>query len=185
MSKTKTKKPSKTKTKDKKDPKYNQPIYKSLVGRPTKYKRKYAEMLIDYFNVDLVITDEKTGKVEAVRFPTLERFACNIGVFVDTLANWANATVKDGDGHESPQHPEFLRAYRTAKSLQKDILVGNAIAGRYQSNFAQFVAVNYTDMADKKEIDATSGGERIGGFNFIIPEGADDKDDNSNIKSDS
>lgn len=154
-------------------------IKKRPVGRPSTYKKKYAQMMIDYFSIDPFELDE-TGKRRGVRFPTLERFAVNIGVFVDTLSDWANAKLRDGI---TPKHPEFLRALRQCKSLQKDILVANGLDGNYASNFATFVAINFTDMVDKSEIDATSGGERIVAFNYIKPiKPSDDtgKTDNTN-----
>ena len=141
-------------------------IKKRPEGRPPKYHKKYAKMMVDYFSVDPFELDE-SGKRRGVRFPTLERFAVNIGVSVDTLGNWANAKTKDG---ETLIHPEFFHALRLSKNLQKDILVANGLDGNYASNFATFVAINFTDMVDKSEIDATSGGERIVAFNYIKPE---------------
>lgn len=145
---------------------------KRLLGRPSKYKKRYAQELIDYFNVDATVIVD--GKEKAVRFPTLERFSIKIGVFVDTLADWANAKYADG----TPKYPDFLRAYMFAKAMQKDILVANGMSGLYASNFATFVAVNFTDMADKKEVDATSKGARIVGFNYIVPEKPADEEFN-------
>lgn len=145
-----------------------------LVGRPSKYKKEYAKQLIEYFNVEPYKL--KDGRLVATRFPTLERFSIKIGVFVDTLNDWAMAKKANG----KPKHPEFLRAYKHIKALQKDILVINGLQGLYQSNFCAFVATNFTDMADRKEIDATSGGEKIMGFNYIVPSKPNERTDTDN-----
>lgn len=148
----------------------------SILGRPTKYHPRFIKMLIDYFNVSpSVIKTEssinKDGVVvtkmieDAVDLPTFDKFTADIGVNVDALRDWA--TVKNKKG--KLKHPDFSRAYDKCKAMQKHILVTNGLKGRYVSNFAIFVATNFTDMADRKEVDATSKGEQIAGFNYIVP----------------
>lgn len=161
---------------------------KRKVGRPTKYKKKFAKMLIEYGSiepnrVEYIVTDGKNDyhkeepKLLPNNLPTLERFASNINVNVDVLSDWANAKTKSG----KPKYPEFLRAYMRFKQLQKDILVANGLTGLYAGNFAIFVAKNFTDMKDKTEIDATSKGEKITGFNYIVPKDRIDDTDNPAI----
>ena len=147
-------------------------------GRPTKYKPEYAQMMMDYFNVEPYtqkVYENQKGDMkivnEPVRLPTLERFAIQIGVDPNCLYTWANAKDEDGE----LLYPEFFSTYHQCKAMQKDVLVTNGLLGNYVSNFAIFVATNFTDMASKTEVDNTSGGERIAGFNYIIPK---DKDDN-------
>lgn len=148
----------------------------SVLGRPTKYHPKFIKMLIDYFNVSpsVIKTEQSMNKdgvvvmkviEDAVDLPTFDKFTADIGVNVDALRDWA--TVKNKKG--KLKHPDFSRAYDKCKAMQKHILVTNGLKGRYVSNFAIFVATNFTDMADRKEVDATSKGEKIEGFNYIVP----------------
>lgn len=143
------------------------------VGRPTKYKRKFCDEIIEFFDVapwemrevathlrngSTVIKDERYPS----RFPTMERFAHNIGVHVDTMIEWTT------------KYPQFSEAYKRAQQLQKDLLVENGLQGAYQSNFAIFVAQNFTDMRDKKDI-------KLGGdLNVALVEFVGDDPDEQN-----
>ena len=149
-------------------------------GRPTKYRKYFADMMLDYFNVKPAeVTQYESSKgyikidVQPVRLPTLERFAIKLNVDTDCLYRWA--TAKDEAGNLL--HPEFCGAYKKCKLMQKEILVANGLKGLYQSNFAIFVATNFTDMANKQEVDTTvKAEERITGFNYIVPTVKDETD---------
>lgn len=165
---------------------------KKDIGRPTKYKPEYAEMLIEFFSVDPTIEKEtvykgKDGKewskMERVAsyLPTFERFAENIGVDDKTLENWYKAKRTSG----SPRYPEFFRAYIRAKQMQKDILIQNGLLGGYNARFALFVAMNATDMREKVEVPLDGKGNPVpivAGFQIINPKGnkdVRDSDDNT------
>lgn len=124
--------------------------------------------MINYFNIEpsrvsIVVTTGKgeyrkeEEKLLPANLPTLERFASTLDVYVDTMVDWATMKNKDG----TYKHPEFHRAYVKCKQLQKDILVANGLAGLYQSNFAIFVAKNFTDMEDKTKVDNTTNGKDL------------------------
>lgn len=141
---------------------------KNLGGRPTKYRPEYAQKMIDFFNIEpswvsKIITTGKNDyckeeeKLMPSNLPTLEKFASDIDVNTDTLVEWAS--IKKSNG--SLKYPKFSAAYSRCKQLQKNILVENGLNGLYQSNFAIFVAKNFTDMKDKTEQDVTSGGKPI------------------------
>lgn len=151
-------------------------------GRPTKYRKYFANWMLDYFNVDpyevnIYKNDKGDTKVhlEAVRLPTLERFATKLNVDTDCLANWANAKDPKDPTGKTLLHPEFFGAYQKCKHIQKEILVVNGLKGLYQSNFAIFVATNFTDMMDKKQLDQNLNTEgQVVGFTYIVPKGAED-----------
>lgn len=123
------------------------------IGRPTKYKPEYCQQIIDYFNVEPQQTTYKktyyadgTLKSEepvvlAEQFPTLQGFAHEIGVDVDTLLNWTK------------KHDEFFGAYTRAKELQEKIWLINGMGGLYNSQFAQFFGKNCLGYKDKTEQD--------------------------------
>lgn len=140
------------------------------VGRPTGYKEEYAQMLIDYFNEEVVkeikTITEGTGKsqwrkeekrYEALFFPTLELFANKIGVDDDTLVEWAKAKypadyrVTELAG--TLKHPEFTAAYTRAKKIQKGLVIQYALIGKLNPGFAQFFAINNLGMQSKSIVE--------------------------------
>lgn len=129
-------------------------------GRPTKYKREYAERIIEYFSkpvVEEILTvTEGTGKsewrkeekrYEAMFFPTLELFAAEIGVCDDIFVEWAGA--KDSRGRL--KYPEFTDAYTRVKKIQKGLVIQYGMIGRLDSRFATFFASANLGMTPKSE----------------------------------
>jgi len=118
-------------------------------GRPTKYNDDMPQSLIDFFDRDMhrVEIEEVASQGQAVTvqkikpnwFPTFERWCAEQSITQKTMLNWTT------------QHPEFLQAYGIAKQKQKDFLLQHGLSGAYNSGFAKFVAINCTDMVDKKE----------------------------------
>lgn len=182
---------------DKRELEENKKIDRSLdkmgLGRPTKYKKVFASMLVEYFSIpatyekEVVFTNKKGetySKFETVAndIPTFEGFAESIKVDDKTLERWSKAKTPAG----RPKFPEFCRAYSRAKQLQKEILIKNTLAGRYNSQFAMFYAKNVTDLRDKIELPRDDEGNLVPfvtGFNFVAPKGSDggsnnDKTDN-------
>lgn len=79
---------------------------KNKGGCPTKYREEYCAQMIEYFDVTPyeIVTDADGNKDAIVGvFPTLARFALNIGVHRDTINEWAN------------KHDEFSVAKKIAK----------------------------------------------------------------------
>lgn len=142
-------------------------------GRPSKYKKKFCDLIVEYFSripneswlkkeiIKANGTIEREYGIKAARLPTLEDFAWNNKIPYRTMYEWANGrTTKDGTQKQS-KHPEFAQAYNRAKQMQKQFLVDNALASLSPPASFIFVAKNITDMRDKAEIDMTSGGQPI------------------------
>lgn len=168
-------------------------LKKRGLGRPTKYRKVFADMLVEYFSIPATVEKEitittKDGKmytkteIVANDIPLFEGFAESIQVDDKTLERWSKAKTSTG----RPRYPEFCRAYSRAKQLQKQILITNTLAGRYNSQFAMFYAKNVTDLRDKIELPRDDEGNLVPfvtGFNFVAPKGSDggsnnDKTDN-------
>lgn len=150
--------------------------------RPTDYRPEYAQQLIDFmsrtshevwinktyykawdWSRDWWVKSEK-HVVIAETYPTLQRFAFNIWVLVETLNNWADAKYSidypwiDDDGNPlawTRKHPEFFDSLRIAKQIQEAILVENGLNGNYSSQFAVFIAKNNFGYSDKTELDVS------------------------------
>lgn len=165
--------------KDKNDKKSNK------MGRPTKYRKEFCDMMIEFFSIDPTYEQEVTytnkkgetwSKMEekANALPTFERFAHSIGVEDKTLENWSKAKKEDG----SLKYPDFFRSYMHAKQLQRDILVQNALLGRYNPAYAIFLSKNVTDMREKVEVPVDGEGNAVpfvAGFTILNPKGSDDE----------
>ncbi len=121
-------------------------------AKKDKYKAEYTKELIEYFStpptrVEYIKHYDKKGNlteeepvVLGADYPTFEAFAIKIGVTARTLENWA------------AKYPTtFGRAYERAKDVQKNMIIVNALGGRYNGNFAKFVASSQFDMAEKSE----------------------------------
>lgn len=129
-----------------------------------KYKKEYTEQLIEYFSepptrVEYIKHYNARGEITmeepvvlGADYPTFEGFAIKIGVTARTLENWAESYPTT-----------FGRAYEMAKDMQKNMIVVNALGGRYNGNFAKFIASAQFDMAEKtkQEIGAGDGLEVI------------------------
>ena len=154
-------------------------------GRPTKYRAEYCDHLVQFFSGprhEMIEKAHISGKNDyektefmrvACELPTFAKFARSIGVNGDTIVEWASA--RHSKEHPTPslrgklKHPDFSAAYNEAKELQREFLVDNGLAGLYPPASFIFTAKNIADMRDKQEIDHTSGGEPIKGFNYIVP----------------
>lgn len=119
-------------------------------GRPTKYRKRYCQEIIDYFSSvkpfkesEISVKGKQFEKIEKkilyAGFPTFEEFAHRLGVHVDTLNQWA----KD--------HKEFSQAYARAKSLQKVDLYTGGLSGVYNSNVVALIASHEHSIRLKQE----------------------------------
>ena len=127
-------------------------------GRPPKFKDEFADMLLAFFSQpptkEITIRDKsgnETVQILPNTFPTLARFATNIGVTRETLHDWATAKNPDG----LYKHPIFSYAYKKAKDLQEANLVEGTISGAYNSTFAIFTAKNVLGWRDKVDQEIT------------------------------
>ena len=150
-----------------------------MKGRPTKYKPEFADKMVEFFSQppirEITTVDAKGNETTQVlpgHFPTLARFATNIGVTKDTLHDWATAKhIETGE----LKHPDFSSAYKKAKDLQEANLVEGTIAGAYNSTFAIFTAKNVLGWRDKveQEITGKDGGPlQAIQVTFVAPDGS-------------
>jgi hypothetical protein len=150
------------------------------LGRPSKYRDEFVVMLLEFFGqspVREITIRDKAGnesiQVLPGQFPTLARFATDIGVTTETLHDWA--TAKNADG--SHRNPSFSYAYKKAKDLQQANLVEGTMKGAYNSTFAIFTAKNVLGWRDKieQEITGKDGaplGPSVIAVQFMNPDGS-------------
>jgi hypothetical protein len=117
----------------------------------SKYDEKYCDEILEYFAVDPIETyqdNDGITRFKAVRYPTVERFAANIGVTVSTIQNWR------------AQHERFGVAYQRALEMQRDVLITNGLTGAYNPAFAKFVASTTHGMVEKTAVDVGNEGAK-------------------------
>lgn len=153
-------------------------------GRPTKYKSRYAKEIVKFFNVPFTrITkeyfyykngDTKEKEIEIPNeLPLFSGFANQIGVNGDTVVEWSSATKKNG----KLKYPEFSAAYKKAKEIQERMWTNNSLRGLYSPAFTIFMGKNVFGWRDKQEVDLSTLGEKVNGFNYVVPINSDDPDD--------
>lgn len=136
------------------------------MARPTKYREVYCDDIIEFFsrepfqvvhNADGSVAVDRNGSplLMPCTLPTFEGFAIKIEVDSDTLINW------------SKKHEKFLGAVKRAKTLQKEILVQNGLAGNYEKSFAIFLAKNVTNMKDYKALEVATSNATSDGFSTV------------------
>lgn len=120
------------------------------VGRPTKYKPEYCQMIIDYFSDNdaydvLEHPDDDTKRKAFIKRPiTLYGFAQKIGVDDETLRNWAEMRNEDG----VLENPEFFASYRRALSMQAKQVLEGGMSGVYNSNVVALTLKNLHGFKD-------------------------------------
>lgn len=136
-------------------PKGNQYAKGHSHGRPSDYTSKFIEEVDKYIqscndeDYRLIKTDgEKSTTWEnkvRVKLPTIEGFAKHIGVATSSLYLWA----KD--------HPDFSEALDKIKREQKQRLIENGLAGKYNPVIAKLVLSANHGMAEKNEVSGPNG----------------------------
>lgn len=125
-------------------------------GRPTKYDPSFVAELDKYLTI---LNKEKNC------LPTVEGFAIHLGVDADTVNNWAKARVKDERGNKTKKllHPEFCRAIKRLKDIQKEKLINDGLYGgrEVNSTMAIFLLKVNHGMVEKSQTDITTQGEKL------------------------
>lgn len=118
-------------------------------GGPTKYKPKYCEDVIKYYDVPHYITesrqvyDKKSGSIITFDeklpniLPTVDGFASSIGVHKDTLYEWAKV------------HPKFSDSFTRAKQFAAVMYYHLSLVGDYSPQFAKFYGINCMGLYEK------------------------------------
>lgn len=134
-------------------------------GRPTDYKPKFCQQIIDFFDIEpsykkKIITTGKNDyyKEEEIEvanpIPHITDFAKKIGVNSSSIYAWAK------------KHEEFSNALKEVKLKREKIIESNALKGLYNASFAIFNAKNTLGWRDEQHI-KHDGMNQI--FNVIIP----------------
>lgn len=136
----------------------------------TKYKKKYAQELIDYFMRFIELRDDpkdddrtdrkgmipvvidESGAVTVSRkpcagYPTLTKFAIKKGVTPRTITNWRD------------KYPEFEEACEFVDAIQDDILNERALTGAVDGRVA--MKIRELKAASKKDGDSFGGGVKL------------------------
>ena len=120
----------------------------------SKYKRQYAEELVEYFKRFLEMRDDPEGNVKVLKPPcsgyqSLVKFAIRIGVTPQTLNNWRD------------KHEEFMEAMEFADMIQDEVLNERALAGSVDGRVAMKIRELKINARKASEDEIGLGGLKI------------------------
>jgi len=145
--------------------------YLKPLGRPTKYKPEYVNLLIEFFSGEATRKEvmaesskpngevSKTYKYVPNALPTLVGFAKHINVDYHTVWKWSvKEFVEDEFNKMSKANRqayknivEFGHTYKAVKAMQEDFLIQGGLSGAMPASAFIFTAKNITTMRDKVE----------------------------------
>jgi len=140
-------------------------------GRPTKYKKRFCKEIVEYFSQNITKEEQIGGRTQLItqELPTLVGFAKLKGIGISTIFDWINVR------HASFQSEFSAIVKNRCKPLQKNFLVNAGLLGLYNPQAFKFVAVNITDMVDRKDVGIEVGQEAKKFANWLadrdLPEG--------------
>lgn len=147
------------------------------MGRPTEYSEEILEKAEAYIQECQDEWDEfhKTRgdksdsyeRVLNVKLPTIEGLAVRLKLSRETIYDWET------------KYPDFSDILEELRAIQAERLLNMGLSGDYNPLIAKLVLSKH-GYIEKKDIDHTSKGKQIGGFNFIRNDGNKDGDNNSN-----
>ncbi len=175
------------------DPSYTEKLINFFTVEP--YRQVVSESTTESFKDGGIKKESVKYRLIPNKLPTLFGFARSIKVAYSTVWRWSekggsvelqnkiDKSIAEGkadveDLKELFGLQEFCNAYKEAKELQKEFIIGLGLAGAAPAPFAIFTAKNITDMRDKQEIDHSSLGEPIKGFNYLVPNEANNNTNN-------
>lgn len=108
--------------------------------RPSQYSPELVQSLLDYFT--------NYPKWEKVKIGSKMQTLPNP---MPTISGWFRSIgwmTRDTFFRYIKENKDFSDAWDQCKEIQKEFLIYHGLAGRYQPQFAKFVAINFTDMRD-------------------------------------
>lgn len=124
---------------------------KNPVGRPTKYKEEYCDLVDDYLK-ERIDEEVSVNKVK-VKLPTIEGYARYIDTPLSTLYDWKN------------EHEEFSESLEKIILEQKQRLLDMGLSGDYNSTIAKLILSSNHGMTERTDI--TSKEETLKTINVI------------------
>lgn len=138
------------------------------LGRPCEFKEEYIDRVDFYLKehqdefFDYTKSESNTGSSKErkiiVKLPTIEGFALYLGVNKTSLYEWEK------------KNEIFSNALDKIRIEQKKRLLDKGLSGDYNSTIAKLILSSNHGMSDRQDLDVTSKGEAIKGFNFVNPE---------------
>ena len=144
-----------------------------VMGRPTKYKPEFIDMVDDYLKTCI---DKKVRRTKSiaeksrswqlgvkVNLPTLEGFASFLGVNQSSVFLWIE------------KYPNFSEATKRITMEQKKRLIDNGLSDVYNPLITKLVLAANHGMAEKKEVDLTSDGKELKNLTVEFLKPSDDE----------
>ncbi|MFP5263733.1 MAG: terminase small subunit [Blastocatellia bacterium] len=123
---------------------------KMPAGRPTEYGPRIIKQAQEYL--------KKYREFDEV-IPTIEGLSVYLGIRRSTIYDWASQEDKK----------EFSDILESILSMQGKTLVAKGLSGDFNSTITKLMLSKH-GYRESQEIDHTTKGEKIAGFNYITPE---------------
>lgn len=135
-----------------------------LAGRPKEYSKNIISKSKEYISicVDEVEEYHKTRgeksdsyeRIVLVKLPTIEGLAIHLGIARSTIYKWKEEYI------------EFSDILEELLAKQAEALISKGLSGEYAPAMAKLLLAKH-GYKEERTTDITSGGETIGGFNFV------------------
>lgn len=124
------------------------------MGRHSEFKEEYISQVDEYLASCIdkePYRDSEGQQIErTVKIPTVEGFALFLGVNKSSLYKW-----------EAEQSEDFSDALDKIRIEQRERLINNGLANRYNSTIAKLVLSANHGMSEKRDIDLTSNKKEL------------------------
>jgi len=149
-------------------------------GRPLKFQsaEELQQKIDEYFEscwTETPITDKKGKEVGTNRFQTKPYTITGLALYLDTSRQTLLEYEGEVEGRDT-KDPAFADTIKKAKQRCENWVEENALQNKINPTTAIFNLKNNFKWKDQTEVDHTSKGEQIGGFNYVTPK--DDNPDN-------
>jgi hypothetical protein len=123
-----------------------------MSGRPTDFNDEMCLKALEYLYSCNDKYDEAL-KVWDVKLPTIEGLAVYLNINRSTIYEWKGV------------FPQFSDILDKIMAEQANRIISRGLAGVYNSTISKLMLTKH-GYHDKTDTDVTTGGEKIGGFNF-------------------
>ena len=133
-------------------------------GRPTEYSEEKLEFAVEY------LTKWHTEYGEPI--PTIESLCVHLGIGKATIYRWANGEVESIPDESAKRFRDVLDAIM---AIQGKELIFGSLAGEFQPIISRMMLAAKHGYNEKVQVDHTSKGDKIEGFNYLPPGETEDE----------
>ena len=116
------------------------------MGRPTSYRPKLCDSLIEFFSVAPIVYKKDVAK--GAPTPYFIDWCVKVDIDYSTFQNWT-------DPNHASFQPDFFLSYKNAEKLQERFIIECALKGVHNPTFSIFTMKNVCGWRDERHLDQT------------------------------